>query len=244
MRWPKWYTMLSNPCPNLPPSGLLLIDKPKDFSSHDIIAISRRILKTKKIGHSGTLDPMATGLLILLIGREATKEQARFLQLNKVYRATLTLGQETDSWDAYGDVIKEQPVPPLTQALVEQAAHQLSGEIEQPIPFFSAKKINGQKMYSLARAGEKIERKYNRVNVTWTDVCLKDEKTIDFTVRCSCGTYVRALGYLLAKKLNTVGHLTKLRRLEIGPYHVQNAFDASHLKQTPTEILYKRIISL
>ena len=236
--------MLSNPCPNLPPSGLLLIDKPKDFSSHDIIAISRRILKTKKIGHSGTLDPMATGLLILLIGRNATKQQARFLQLHKVYQATLTLGQETDSWDAYGDVIKEQPVPPLTQEQVERATQNLSGEIEQPIPFFSAKKINGQKMYSLARAGEKMERKYNCVHVTWINVCLKDEKTIDFTVHCSCGTYVRALGYLLARELNTVGHLTQLRRLEIGPYHVQNAFDGTRLKQTPPEILYKQIITL
>ncbi len=236
--------MLSNPCPDLPPNGLLLIDKPKDFSSHDIIAISRRILKTKKIGHSGTLDPMATGLLILLVGRQATKEQARFLQLHKVYQATLTLGQETDSWDAYGDVVKEQPVPPLTQTQVEQAIQQLSGEIEQPIPFFSAKKINGQKMYSLARAGQEMERKYNRVCVTWTDVRLTNNQTINFTVRCSCGTYVRALGYLLARALNTVGHLTKLRRLEIGPYHVQNAFDGKQLKQTSPEILYKRIIGL
>lgn len=236
--------MLSNPCPNLPPSGLLLIDKPKDFSSHDIIAISRHILKTKKIGHSGTLDPMATGLLILLIGREATKQQARFLQLGKVYQATLTLGQETDSWDAYGDVVKEQPIPPLTQTRVEQATHRLSGEIEQPIPFFSAKKINGQKMYSLARAGQEMERKYNRVCVSWMNVQLRDEKTIDFTVHCSCGTYVRALGYLLARALNTVGHLTQLRRIEIGPYHVQKAFDGNRLKQTSAEILYKQIISL
>jgi len=102
-------------------SGLLLVDKPKDFSSHDIIAICRRELKTKKIGHSGTLDPMATGLLILLIGRDATKRQSEFLKLPKRYSATLTLGQETDSWDAYGEVIAEQPVPPLTQADVENA---------------------------------------------------------------------------------------------------------------------------
>lgn len=236
--------ILSNRCPNTVPSGILLLDKPKNFSSHDIIAISRRILKTKKIGHSGTLDPMATGLLILLIGRNATREQAQFLQLHKVYRATLTLGEETDSWDAYGNVINEQPVPALTQEAVEQATRNLSGEIEQPIPFFSAKKINGQKMYSLARAGQEMERKYNRVNVTWTNVRLLDNKTIDFTVRCSCGTYVRALGYLLARKLNTVGHLTQLRRLEIGPYNVQDAFDGTQLKTTPSEILYQRIISL
>ncbi|WP_428073699.1 tRNA pseudouridine(55) synthase TruB [Candidatus Avelusimicrobium luingense] len=231
-------------CTNLSPTGLLLIDKPCDFSSHDIIAISRRILGTKKIGHSGTLDPMATGLLILLIGREATKRQAEFLKLSKVYSATLTLGQETDSWDAYGEITAEKNVPPLTQTDVEKAAQTLSGDIEQPIPFFSAKKINGQKMYSLARAGEKMERKFNRVNITWTKICLTSPKTVEFTVHCSCGTYVRALGYLLAQKLDTVGHLTQLRRLQIGPYHVAQAFDGAQLKQTQAETLYKRIISL
>ena len=235
--------MLSKTCTNSP-AGLLLIDKPSGFSSHDIIAISRRILGTKKIGHSGTLDPMATGLLILLIGREATKRQDEFLKLNKVYSATLTLGQETDSWDADGQITDEKPVPALTQQDVENAAQKLSGEIEQPIPFFSAKKINGQKMYSLARAGEKMERKFNRVQVTWTDICVTSPKTIQFTVRCSCGTYVRALGYLLARELGTVGHLTQLRRLQIGPYDVKNAFDGAQLKQTTADTLYKRLIIL
>ena len=239
----KWYKMLSETCLNAP-GGLLLIDKPQGFSSHDIIAITRRILKIKKIGHSGTLDPMATGLLILLVGREATKRQAEFLNLSKVYSATLTLGQETDSWDACGNVITEKDVPALTQKNVEDAVQKLSGEIEQPIPFFSAKKINGQKMYSLARAGQEMERKFNRVQVAWTRICLTSAKTVEFTVHCSCGTYVRSLGYLLAKALGTVGHLTQLRRLEIGPYNVQNAFDGTQLKQTDTDTLYKRIISL
>ncbi len=236
--------MQSGSCPNQVPSGLLLMDKPSGFSSHDIIAISRRILRTKKIGHSGTLDPMATGLLILLVGREATKRQADFLRLSKTYTATLTLGQETDSWDACGNITAEQPVPALTQTEVEKAAQTLSGPIEQPIPFFSAKKINGQKMYSLARAGQSMERRYNRVDVTWQEIRLTDEKTIQFTLHCSCGTYVRSFGYLLAKKLGTVGHLTQLRRLEIGPYRVTQAFDAAQLKQAQTKMLYQRIITL
>ena len=244
MPWPKWYKMSSENCANLTPGGLLLIDKPKDFSSHDVIAICRRILKTKKIGHSGTLDPMATGLLILLIGREATKQQARFLKLDKIYTATLTLGQETDSWDAYGNVTAEKPVPPLTQTDVENAAQQLSGLVRQPIPFFSAKKIAGQKMYALARAGQEMERRYNEVTVTWQKVRLKSPKTVKFTVCCSCGTYVRALGYLLAEKLGTVGHLTQLRRLQIGPYRVADAFDANVLKQTPGDVLARQIKTL
>lgn len=224
-------------------SGLLLIDKPKDFSSHDVIAICRRELQTKKIGHSGTLDPMATGLLILLIGREATKKQAEFLQLPKRYSATLTLGQETDSWDAYGEIINEKSIPPLTQAQVGQAAQSLSGSIEQPIPFFSAKRIQGKHMYELARKGKEMERKYNQVQVKWSHVQLVTPASIQFTVDCSCGTYVRSLGYLLAQKLGTVGHLTQLRREKIGSFDVQHAFDGNLLKGIGPE-LYQRVTTL
>ncbi|MBR4591639.1 MAG: tRNA pseudouridine(55) synthase TruB [Elusimicrobiaceae bacterium] len=224
------------------PSGILLIDKPKDFSSHDVVAIARRALKTKRIGHSGTLDPMATGLLILLVGREATKQQARFMQLSKTYQATLTLGQETDSWDAYGQVIAEKPVPALTQTQVEKAALQLTGTVRQPIPVFSAKKINGTAMYSLARQGVDIPRKYSEVSVTWPRIELTSPTTLDFTVHCSCGTYVRALGYLLAGMLGTTGHLTQLRRMQIGPYTVQKAFDANQLKTADTQLLYQKML--
>ncbi len=241
MPWPLWCRMSLKNLPEPQKSGLLLIDKPADFSSHDIIAIARRILKTKKIGHSGTLDPMATGLLILLIGREATRQQDRFLKLPKTYSARLKLGSETDTWDAYGETISEKPVPLLTQKTVEEATRKLSGLIRQPIPFFSAKRINGEHMYSLARKGAEIERRYNEVTVTWREVKLVAPDEIDFTVHCSCGTYVRALGYLLAQALGTAGHLTTLRRLEIGPFGVQNAFDGNLLKGCETNTLYARV---
>lgn len=211
-------------------SGLLLLDKPKDFSSHDIVAICRRELHTQKIGHSGTLDPMATGLLIVLVGREATKRQADFLKLEKVYSATLLLGQETDSWDTYGQLVVTKPVPPLTQSQVEEACSRLSGVIRQPIPFFSAKRVQGQHLYSLARQGVEMERKYNEVSVEWQRVNLITPNTITFTVHCSCGTYVRSLGYLLAHELGTVGHLTQLRREAIGPFTVDHAFKGEDLK--------------
>ena len=222
-------------------SGLLLIDKPADFSSHDIIAIVRRVLKTKKIGHSCTLDPMATGLLILLIGREATKLQDRFLKLDKTYSATLKLGQETASWDAYSEVIREENVPALTQTDVEQAARALSGKIVQPIPFYSAKRVNGERMYKLARKGQEVARKFNEVTVSWTKVCLKSPDEISFTLNGSCGTYVRALGVLLAQKVGTVGHLTQLRRERIGRFSVTNAFDGNLLKTCESDTLYERI---
>lgn len=224
-------------------SGFLLIDKPKDFSSHDIIAVCRRELQTKKIGHSGTLDPMATGLLLLLIGRQATKKQADFLKLSKRYSATLTLGQETDSWDAYGNITAQQPVPPLTQAQVTAAATALTGTIEQPIPFFSAKRIQGKHLYELARQGRPLERTYNQVSVQWTRAALMAPHLIEFTVECSCGTYVRSLGYLLARRLGTVGHLTQLRRERIGSFDVQHAFDGNLLKGIGTE-LYQHVTAL
>lgn len=232
--------MPSKTCTEPVKSGILLIDKPKDFSSHDIIAICRRELKTKKIGHSGTLDPMATGLLILLIGREATKKQDQFLRLEKVYSAVLKLGTETDSWDAYGEPIRNLPVPPLAQADVQTAAGKLSGRITQPIPFFSAKRVNGNRMYELARKGAEMERKYNEITVEWLRAELTAPDEISFTVRCSCGTYVRSLGYMLAQELGTTGHLTQLRREQIGPFCVTDAFDGNLLKGAGAD-LYARV---
>lgn len=198
-------------------------------------------MKTKKIGHSGTLDPMATGLLILLIGREATRHQDRFLRLGKTYQATLKLGEETDSWDAYGDVIRQIPVPVITQEKLQEAARLLTGTLRQPIPFFSAKRINGNRMYELARKGAEMERKYNEVTVSWQDVKQTAPDEISFTLNASCGTYVRSLGVMLAESLGTTGHLTQLRRVAIGPYHVEQAFDGNQLKNCGAAVLYNRI---
>lgn len=222
-------------------SGLLLIDKPADFSSHDIIAIVRRILKTKKIGHSGTLDPMATGLLVLLIGRQATRQQDRFLRLSKTYQGILKLGEETASWDAYSEVVKTCPVPPLSLSQVQQAAQSLTGTVLQPIPFYSAKRVQGERMYELARKGMPMERKFNEVTVSWHDIRLNRPDEIAFTLQGTCGTYVRAMGFLLAEKLATVGHLTALRRIAVGPYRVTQALDGRLLKTCTGEELYKRI---
>lgn len=220
--------------------GLLLIDKPQDFTSNDIVAIARRALGTKCIGHSGTLDPMATGLLILLIERQATRLQQRFLKLPKVYRAELTLGQETDSWDAQGDVLHTLPVPALTLAQIQAAAQTLTGEVQQQIPPFSAKKINGRKMYDLARAGKPVQDRFNTVQIeSWTDLSFDGKNKISFTLHCSCGTYVRSLALMLARALGTTGHLTALRRLCIGPFDVKDAFDGRRLKATPREEIVK-----
>ena len=222
-------------------SGLLLIDKPADFSSHDIIAIVRRVLATKKIGHSGTLDPMATGLLVLLIGRQATRQQDRFLKLSKIYKGTLKLGEETASWDAYSEVVNTSPVPPLSLSQIQQAVATLTGTVRQPVPFYSAKRIRGERMYELARKGVPMERKFNEVTVAWQDLRFNAPDEITFTLQGSCGTYVRSMGFLLAEKLGTVGHLTALRRVAVGPYRVENALDGQLLKTCTGEELYRRV---
>lgn len=219
-------------------SGILLIDKPADFSSHDIIAIVRRILRTKTIGHSGTLDPMATGLLILLVGRETTRRQPEFLQLSKTYQAVLSLGTETNTWDRYGEAVNNAPVPPISVEQLSAAVQQLSGTIMQQIPPFSAKKIKGEKMYDLARKGVELTPRFNQITVSWNEVKLISPTEISFTVTGSCGTYVRALGYMLAQKLGTVGHLASLRRMAIGPYQVDKAFEGNLLKECQTDTLY------
>lgn len=219
-------------------SGILLIDKPADFSSHDIIAIVRRILCTKTIGHSGTLDPMATGLLILLVGREATRRQPEFLQLSKTYQAILKLGVETNTWDRYGEVVNTAPVPALSIETITQAVQQLSGTIMQQIPPFSAKKIKGEKMYDLARKGVELTPRFNQITTSWSDVKLASPTEVAFTLTGSSGTYVRALGHMLAQKLGTVGHLSRLRRIAIGPYQVSEAFDGNLLKTCKTDTLY------
>lgn len=218
------------------PAGLLLIDKPQDFTSNDVVALSRRILRTKCIGHSGTLDPMATGLLILLLERPATRLQEKFLKLPKVYQAELTLGTQTDTWDAQGEAIHTLPVPPLTLEQIRQAAQTLTGKVRQQIPPFSAKKINGRKMYDLAREGTLIQDRFNEIEIfSWTDWTFDGANKIGFTLHCSCGTYVRAMALMLARQLGTTGHLTALRRLSIGPFHVDQALDGLKLKTAPRE---------
>ncbi len=233
----------------LPPSnpfasGLLLINKPADFSSHDIIAITRRVLGTKKIGHSGTLDPMATGLLVLLVGREATRQQSTFLKLSKTYQAVLKLGVETDTWDKYGTPVRTAPVPSLSRAQIQQAVAQLSGKIAQQIPPFSAKKIKGEKMYDLARKGVELEPRFSEVTVSWADIRQPAPDEIAFTLTGSSGTYVRALGYMLARKLGTVGHLIQLRRTAIGTHRLEHSFDGNLLKTCPRETLWAQVQAL
>jgi tRNA pseudouridine55 synthase len=218
-------------------SALLLVDKDSGWTSHDVVAVARGALDIKKIGHSGSLDPMATGLMILLIGG-AAKLQSDYQGLDKTYRAELQLGVETDTWDAEGKIVKKLPVPEITEKDVLKAAGELIGRITQPIPFYSAKKVNGTAMYKAARKGVNIEKESGADIYEWSGVALRG-KEIDFTVKCGCGTYVRSLAMLLGKRLGTTAHLTKLRRLSIGKYGVEDALSVAKLKTAHGEELQK-----
>ncbi len=222
-------------------NGILLVDKQPDWTSSDVVCITRGILKTK-VGHSGTLDPMATGLLILLIG-SYTKKQSEFLTLPKTYIATAKLGIETDTWDKEGKILQEKTVPPISDDKLNKAIQSLTGTFKHIIPPFSAKKIGGEKMYKLAREGIKVEKKYSKIEVfKWSDVKIK-KNILEFKVEVSSGTYVRSLAVMLAEKLGTIAHLTSLRRTKIGDYDVKDAIKVENVKKIKKEELEKLVIT-
>lgn len=225
------------------PSGVLLIDKAPDMTSHDVVAIARRALNTKKIGHCGTLDPMATGLLMLVIGR-ATKIQDLLMSEDKEYQGTLTLGVRTSTQDRQGEVLDTQEVPAFTAAELRGAFDQLTGEFEQLPPMVSAIKQDGVPLYKLARKGQVVERKLRPVRVTSYKLGRIELPEIDFTVQCSKGFYVRTYAHDIGDLLGCGGHLSDLRRTRSGRFTLERAVPAMDLKTIPREDLLKSMISL
>ena len=217
-----------------PPLGgdpaVLLIDKPGGVSSFGVIRRLRPLLGTKKIGHAGTLDPMATGLLICLVGRKATRLQDQFMGLPKTYTGTLRLGETTPSYDAESEVIERVEAGHITDARLAEALQPLTGEIEQQPPMYSAVKVGGERLYKKARRGEHIERQPRPVSVYRFDLTARRGADVDFVVECSKGTYVRTLAHDLGQALGVGAHLTVLRRTAIGPFEVDEAFTLDALR--------------
>lgn len=235
--------MNRNPLEQDGPSGVLLIDKAPDMTSHDVVAIARRALNTKKIGHCGTLDPMATGLLMLVIGR-ATKIQDLLMSEDKEYVGTMTLGASTSTQDRQGEVLETRPVPDLSDEQVRAAFDAYTGEFEQIPPMVSAIKKDGVPLYKLARKGEVIERQPRPVRVdsyTVDRIALPD---IDFTVKCSKGFYVRTYAHDIGERLGCGGHLSALRRTRSGKFNLERAVTVANLKTGPREELLRAMISL
>jgi tRNA pseudouridine55 synthase len=206
------------------------MDKPHGMSSFGVIRRLRRFLGVKKIGHAGTLDPAATGLLICLVGRPATRLQDHFMGLRKTYTGTLRLGQTTASYDAESEVVEERDASAVTDEAIEAARQQFVGEIEQCPPMYSAVKMGGERLYKKARRGETVERPPRPVTIYRFDVEKRGEE-LDFVVECSKGTYIRTLAHDLGQALGVGAHLTALRRTAIGPYHVDAAWTLEALAE-------------
>lgn len=200
--------------------GLLLLDKPPGITSFSVLTPLKRKLETRRIGHAGTLDKFATGLLVVLIGRY-TRLADMFSGLDKCYRATIIFGRSTDTLDPEGQTIEEGPVPDL--AAIRNAAKELSGTIEQQPPAYSAVHVNGKRAYRIARAGGEPQIASRRVTIHGIDILSYRSPELDVTVDCSKGTYIRALARDLGRLAGSCAYVQSLRRIRVGPYTVAEA---------------------
>jgi tRNA pseudouridine55 synthase len=211
-------------------SGLLLIDKPEGPSSAHVVHRAKVFLGAKKVGHLGTLDPFASGLLLLGIN-EGTKISDIFLRAPKSYRGVITLGVDTDSQDSTGLVVKTRPVPPLADSELRALEQQFSGELQQIPPMFSALKKNGMRLYKLARQGKEVPRQPRSINIDSIHLEKINSAEIAIDVTCSRGTYVRTLAADLGQALGCGAHLKSLRRLACGHLTIEQAVSLDELER-------------
>jgi tRNA pseudouridine55 synthase len=223
--------------------GVLLVDKGEDMTSHDVVAVTRRRFNTTKVGHCGTLDPMATGLLIVVIGR-GTKIQDLLMAEDKEYQGTLRLGASTTTQDRQGEIIEEKPVPDFTSEQLEAAFAQFRGEFYQLPPMVSAIKKDGVPLYKLARQGKEIEREPRLVHVIHHQITRTELPAIDFTVQCSKGFYVRTYAHDIGHALGCGAHLSALRRTRSGKFDLARAVTFEQLKHGPFEALEAALLTL
>ena len=230
--------------------GILIVDKPEGLTSHDVVARLRRILKTKRIGHTGTLDPFATGVLVMLIGK-ATR-LAQFLDKDKKeYEATIRLGSETDTGDKTGELrIMNYELRDVSDDELDNVLTSFQGEMEQTPPMFSAKKVAGKKLYELARKGIEIERKPVKVKIYEIEKMesgrqkMENENTSDVKIRvvCSAGTYIRTLAEDIGKKLEMGAHLVALRRTGAGQFDLSKAVTLEELEEIVSENKLSKVL--
>jgi len=210
---------------------IININKPAGWTSFDVVKKVRGIIKEKKVGHAGTLDPFAEGVLVLGTGPD-TKKLTDITTANKTYRAELTLGKATDTQDRDGKISAEEVVPELTRQTINAVLASFDGIQEQIPPMYSAKQVNGQRLYKLARRNKTVERVPVKITIYQISLLDYNEPVITFEVTCSKGTYVRVLGADIAAKLGTVGHLTALTRTSVGSYHIADATTIEELSNS------------
>lgn len=222
-------------------SGILLVDKPADWTSHDVVNFIRNRFNVKKVGHCGTLDPSATGLLVIVLGK-CTKQSEALSKSDKSYEGTILFGVETDSQDMEGKVVAKKDTSALTEERVREEFANFEGEQEQIPPMFSAVKKDGKKLYDLAREGKKVKREPKQIIIHSIKVNKIDLPKADFSVSCSKGTYVRTLCHDIGQNLGCGGTLFRLRRTSSGDFSVNNAYQIEDIKQWDQETLMRSFV--
>ena len=223
--------------------GILLVDKSAGMTSHDVVDLIRRRFDIKKAGHAGTLDPAATGLLVVLIGK-ATKLSSQFTSGDKEYEAVMTLGRKTDSGDAEGKILSENDCRGITEEKIRDAFRSFEGETEQVPPMFSAIRHKGKRLYELARKGKEVPREPRRIRIEKLVINNIALPVIHFIVRCSKGTYIRKLCDDLGDRLGCGAHLSGLRRVSSGEFNLSDSIDMAVLKSISKAELEGRLIRI
>ena len=223
-------------------NGIVIVDKPQDWTSQDVVSKLRGVFQTRRIGHGGTLDPMATGVLPVFVGR-ATRGVEFFEHAEKTYEATIRLGIATDTEDITGTVLEERNADISEEKFLE-ILEQFRGDIQQIPPMYSALKVNGQKLCDLARKGKEVERKARHVAVLGYEITRIDlvAAEVDFTVHCSKGFYVRTYAHDIGQFLGCGAHLTALRRIRSGKFDISEAVDVPTLKAAGRDELLARLL--
>jgi tRNA pseudouridine55 synthase len=214
--------------------GIILVNKPDKMTSHDVVDFVRRKLGTRRVGHAGTLDPLAEGLLIVLVGK-CTKLFARFVNFDKEYLGILKLGEITTTGDSQGDVVETKDYKYISEQMIKDVFLSFEGQIEQIPPMVSAVRVGGKRLYDLARRGITVERQPRRINIHSLKILKINPPSVEFYVRCSKGTYVRKLAEDIGERLGCGAHIIKIKRLSIGPFKLEEAvnlndIDESHLR--------------
>ncbi len=219
---------------NAKKEGLILVDKPRGLTSHDVVDFVRQRLNTKRVGHAGTLDPEATGLLILLVGRY-TKMFSKFVNFDKEYKGIMKLGEITSTGDADGAILESRSCDDITVSQINEVFSSFLGESEQVPPMVSAIRLKGQRLYELARKGIVVERPPRKIRIDKLEINHIDMPLVEFYVKCSKGTYIRKLAEDIGEKLGCGAHMINIVRTAIGPFNLNNAvaldqLTADHLR--------------
>jgi tRNA pseudouridine55 synthase len=223
--------------------GVLLIDKPSTYTSHDVVNRVRHKLQQKRVGHAGTLDPMATGLLLMLVGK-ATRLSQYLTSSDKEYEGTLTLGSTTNSQDAEGEVMESRPVPAdLDRAKIEAVMQTFRGDQYQTPPMFSAIKVGGVPLYKMARKGEEIDREPRFIRVSSIELLSCELPLVSFRVQCSKGTYIRTIAHDIGEKLGCGAHLSALRRTACGALRLDKALTLEAFMALPMSEIQQHLLA-